>query len=419
MGAVHKASGGEVTGVMPARPLHALLSQVLVAYTVELDNGFERRMIQAGYPEAVLSLAVWLSLMRFLTDGVVSVRDLAERALAPVDQVKFKLGCLERWGFITLEADPADERAVPQSVHRLKERLMRDGWGSGRGIRSGFLVRLSQKGERACEIWPSLLSELEERWNTRFGRTIEKLRSALEGVVRQLDRALPLGLPMYWDGGASDPPLQTPRSAGDASLTTLLPVLLAQLLLEFTREFEAECGVPLALCANTLRVLGEAPVPMAELPRLTGASPETSDIGWQLKRYVAVEANPAGKRGKVVRLTLLGLHVQQTYHRLVNEMERRWEARFGKEAIDRIREGLSELFVLRRGDALLLAEGLMPMPGTQRAGEMAPALGRRDIGAAARQRVRDLAAQTERFVRDPANALPHYPMWDMNRGFGP
>jgi len=23
------------------------------------------------------------------------------------------------------------------------------------------------------------------------------------------------------------------------------------------------------------------------------------------------------------------------------------------------------------------------------------------------------------FVRDPAGTLPHYPLWDMNRGFGP
>jgi hypothetical protein len=27
--------------------------------------------------------------------------------------------------------------------------------------------------------------------------------------------------------------------------------------------------------------------------------------------------------------------------------------------------------------------------------------------------------QTETFVCDPAGTLPHYPLWDMNRGFGP
>jgi hypothetical protein len=39
--------------------------------------------------------------------------------------------------------------------------------------------------------------------------------------------------------------------------------------------------------------------------------------------------------------------------------------------------------------------------------------GRRDAQS------RDLVAQTGQFVRDPANAHPHYPLRDMNRGFGP
>jgi hypothetical protein len=33
--------------------------------------------------------------------------------------------------------------------------------------------------------------------------------------------------------------------------------------------------------------------------------------------------------------------------------------------------------------------------------------------------MRDLIAQTEAFVRDPARTLPHFPAWDINRGFGP
>ena len=54
-----------------------------------------------------------------------------------------------------------------------------------------------------------------------------------------------------------------------------------------------------------------------------------------------------------------------------------------------------------------------------RAGDQTPALGRRNVGPAARQRMRDLVAQTEAFVRDPAGTLPHHPSWHMNRGFGP
>ena len=104
---------------------------------------------------------------------------------------------------------------------------------------------------------------------------------------------------------------------------------------------------------------------------------------------------------------------------MTREIEKRWEARFGKEKIRRTRECLREVFLPRKGGQLLLAEGLIPAAGTVRAGAQAPALGRRGIGAAARQRMRDRVAQTELFLRDPIGTLAHYPLWDMNRGFGP
>jgi len=86
--------------------------------------------------------------------------------------------------------------------------------------------------------------------------------------------------------------------------------------------------------------------------------------------------------------------------------------------VRRDRAALGE--AVRQGrDQPLLSEGLVPPPGTARAGDQTPALGRRNVGPAARQRMRDLVAQSEAFVRDPAGALPHYPSWDMNRGFGP
>jgi hypothetical protein len=62
---------------------------------------------------------------------------------------------------------------------------------------------------------------------------------------------------------------------------------------------------------------------------------------------------------------------------------------------------------------------MIPPPGVVRAGDTAPALGRRDVGSAAKQRARDLVGQTRMFVADPVNALPHFPLFDMNRGFGP
>ena len=397
-----------------ARPLSALLSQVLVAFTLEFDNEFERHMIGAGEP-GTLSLGVWANLMRFLKEGPVSIRDLAACALTSEKRIKGELGCLERWRLVKLEPDAADDQPVPTRAHRLSGRVLRDGWGSGRGIRSGWMVWLTERGRKACEIWPPLFGEIEQRWVMRFGEDdLVGLRRALEDVVSQIDIELPQALPGYLEQEDSYPP----RSARGASSLSL-PALLSQSLLAFTIEFERESRAPLWLCANTLRVLGENPIRECDIPRLTGGSPETSGIGWQIKPYIVIEPDPAANRGRVVRLSPLGLAAQQTYRDLIVAIEKRWEAKFGKDKIGRLRDSLGKLFVPRRGDRLLLSEGLVPAEGTVRSGAMAPALGRRDVAAAALQRMRDMISQTEAFVRDPAGALPHYPLWDMNRGFGP
>lgn len=404
-----------VAGKTDVRSLAALLSQILVAFTVEFDNQFEHRMREAGYPGALLSLVIWSNLVRFLTGADLSVHDLAVQALESEDQIKFKLGCLERWGFIVLRPDPDGDRPVAKRVHHRTGRLLRDGWGSGRGIRSAWQVRLTEKGRRAADIWSPLLDDIEGRCKSRFGgNQLDQLKDALSDVLEKIDLQLPRGFPFYWNAEYKYSKLEVQPTGEDH-----LPVLLSRLLLAFTIEFDCESRVPLRLCASILRVLGEEPIPLSEIPRLTGASPETTAIGWQGKPFVVVASDPTARRGKVAHLSPLGFKTQQTYRKLIHEIEQRWEARFGQGKIRRIRDCLIGLFVPRRGDRLLLSEGLVPAEGTVRFGTQAPALGRRDIGAAARQRMRDLAAQTEMFVRDPINGLPHYPLWDMNRGFGP
>jgi len=114
-----------------------------------------------------------------------------------------------------------------------------------------------------------------------------------------------------------------------------------------------------------------------------------------------------------VRLSEAGIRAQQAYYRRTRDVEEKWKKEYHT-ATKEVRESLTAL--LKRGE---LSDGLRPPTGTARAGAQAPALGRADIGAAAHQRMRDLVIQTEAFVRDPAGALPHYPLWDMNRGFGP
>jgi len=364
----------------PNRSLWALLSQTLVAFTVELDNEFERRMSDAGYPGALLSSTVWASLMRFVGESGITVRNLMTSASAPEERIRLQLGCLERWRFIELDPKPTSGR--------------REGWGSGRGIRGDWSVRLTARGLAASMIWPPLFGAIERRWEKRFGaEEIARLRQALRDIADSIDVEPHGDLP--------------------------LPSLLWRLLSAFRNEFDRESPAPLELCANTLRVLSEEPVREADIPRLTGCSPETGGIGWQIKPYITVGPDPAAKRGRVVSLSPWGLAAQRAYDRLIGEIARRWEARFGAEKIVRLRESLRELFDQHGEDGPRLSEGLVPALGTVRAGHAGPALGRRDIGAAARKRARDLVAQTREFVSDPAGSLPHYPLWDMNRGFGP
>ncbi len=166
----------------------------------------------------------------------------------------------KRWGFITL---------VQDSAHR------RDGWGSGRGIRADWLVRLTSKGLTASKIWPPLSLAIQQKWETRFGAPeIKSLRNSLHDIVIQWDIKLPQALPAGLEKNEEKyPPRVTPTP------TDLpLPALLSQVLLAFRIDFERESPTSLPLCTNTLRILGDEPIPAREIPVRTGASPETSGI---------------------------------------------------------------------------------------------------------------------------------------------
>jgi DNA-binding MarR family transcriptional regulator len=372
------------------KPLSALLSQILVAYTVEIDCEFERRMLQMQSRSARLSLVIWLNLLRFLADGSVMVRALASRSLTAESGVTAVLGCLERWGVVELQPGK------------------RAGFGSGRGIRADWPVRLTASGETAVKIWRGLLAEIDARWSKRFGDDATRLRRSLEAIEHQIDLELPQGLPTAL---LKLPEFGPRHSVAEEGLP--LPVLLSRVLLAFAIDFERESRTPISLCANAIRALSDEPLPETEISKRTGCSKETAGIGWQHKPYIIVENDPARGRGKLVRLPEAGIKAQQKYYSCTRAIEEKWKNRFHP-ATKEIRELLAAL--LKRGD---LSEGLKPTPGTTRAGSQSPALGRVDIGPAARQRRRDLVIQTEAFLRDPVGTLPHYPLWDMNRGFGP
>src|SRR5262245_19416036 len=109
------------------RPLPTLLSQVFVAFTIELDNEFEHRMQHrttrngsAGTSGApwLVSMAMWYTCLRFLDDAGLTADELERRARTPTN-----LAGMRRWGYVE---------------------------------ESGGILRPTRRGREAQEVWPPL-----------------------------------------------------------------------------------------------------------------------------------------------------------------------------------------------------------------------------------------------------------------------
>ncbi len=145
-----------------------------------------------------------------------------------------------------------------------------------------------------------------------------------------------------------------------------LSALVAQVLLCFTIDFEAESKISLPISANALQVANGTGVRVRDLPRLTGVSKQANimSIGF-LERHgcVVIEPDPSASRGKLVRLTPKGQKAQVKYRRILAVTEDRWTERFGEVAIGDLRESLERLVGDEPdGQKSLLLQGLSPTP---------------------------------------------------------
>jgi hypothetical protein len=106
---------------LPARqktPVSTLLSQVLVAYAIELDNEFERRFEAAGGGARVVSVVMWSNFLRFVDDGI-AVGELPDAAGLQKGRMLSTLGGMERWRYVFVASNRA----------RQPPKVKRDGWG--------------------------------------------------------------------------------------------------------------------------------------------------------------------------------------------------------------------------------------------------------------------------------------------------
>ena len=187
-----------------------------------------------------MSLVMWSDCMRFVGDERITGRELEHLA-----RTKTNLNGMQRWGYITIEAPP----------------------------RSAGVIRATSKGRQARNVGRPLFGEIEQRWQTRFGKDpIQRLRESLGALIRQMDGELPDCLPILGYGlfsRVSDRRRQTPAGPQD-HLT--LSALLSRVLLAFAIEFERESDLSLAISANVVRVLNEKGVRVRDVPLLAGVS---------------------------------------------------------------------------------------------------------------------------------------------------
>jgi DNA-binding transcriptional ArsR family regulator len=346
---------------VPVPPLSTPLSQLLVAFTIELDNEVERRMAEAAPGSFRISVVMWSNFLRFVGDEI-AVGDLVEATGLPKARVLSTLGGMERWRYVTVGPETGGKR---------------DGYGSARGLRPEWPVRPTPTGRAAQELWPLLISEMEARWRGRFGDgEVTELRDAARALVEPLERDLPEYLPVVVGStGMVSEVTERPR-LGPPSDDLL--ALLAQALLAYTLEFERRSELSLPLAENVVRPLADSDLEVRDLPAVGGVSKEAVAMAltWLTKHgYVEV----ASKRARLTPQARAALEQHELRHAEV-------EASFG-DGGERLRAAMQPF--LDRPD--LLAEGPHPPAGGWR-GEP-PYL-----------------AQTERVLSDPLAHLPRHPM---------
>lgn len=127
--------------------LSTLLSQALVAFTIEFDNEFEHRMPHqttnhGGTPYApwLVSLAMWSNCMQFIDEDGAGVDELEDLA-----RTSTNWNGMVRWGYIA--------------------------------VGPGKIARATPADRKAQETWRPFFGEIEERRVARFGKEeIEQLR---------------------------------------------------------------------------------------------------------------------------------------------------------------------------------------------------------------------------------------------------
>lgn len=364
-------------------PLSTLLSQVLVARTIEFDDVAEQRILHGttvGSLEGMraggvwfTSQVMWTNYIRHLAKEGRPVREVQALACESASGIKSRLHHLEWWHYVTFAPAPNETRAKPPYLD--------------------LVVSLTPNGQRAAECWAPISDEIDRRWRERFGKaTLDKLAKALRVVVSIEGPDLPDHMPVVGYGNGmraelvmpADPPARDPIAQLDLS------ALVSRSLLALTLEYESRSDVSLTAVANVLRVVDDAGTPLRELPLLAGVAKEGQVA---LVNFLKKHGHVTISADKLVRLTDKGTSARDEHTARVAAIERRWQGSAGLPKVAAIRAGLEAVL-----DHPKLAEGLTPHQGGWR-------LEKR------------YEKQTSEVLREPRMALPHHPMMTHRGGF--
>lgn len=342
-------------------PLSALLSFALVAFTIEADNEAEHRLphrtSRYGATETrgawLTSMAMWFNCLCWIPEQGIAVREVERLA-----RTRTNWDGMRRWGHIYFEPSPTDKRPKPPL--------------------SVLMVRATANGRLSQEVWRELMPEMEQRWSKRLGQgVVASLRTALAEIAGQLDAGLPDCLPILRYGLVNPAPKPQKSASGAAEIEGLpLPALLARVLLVFALEFERESEISLAIEADVMRVMEGDGTAVRDLPHLSGVSKEAvaMALSYLTKQGLAVVKSEGRSSGlRMVWLTPEGIRAQHRYGTLTAAIEMRWSERYGKRAIERLRNVLEPLTGDGTADVSLVFAGIKPYPEGWRAKTDPPA----------------------------------------------
>jgi DNA-binding MarR family transcriptional regulator len=371
-------------------PLSTLLSQALIAYTIEFDNEYEQRAphtttvsrlakIRGGGPWLV-SQPMWTLFLRHIGAKGTPVHEIQALACLSERGIKSRLHHLEWWQYIKFAPDPSETRAKPR---------YRD-----------LLVHLTPGGKRARDEWKPLNSLIDRRWRSRFGKDlVGPLQTSLRTIADGMEYDLPDYLPIvdYPDGMRAtltfpeEPPKRIPIEKLDLS------ALLSRVLLALTIEFEETSDVSLTIAANVLRVVEEGGTSFKEMPARGAVAKEgvSAAVNFLKKNKFVVQGTD---KAKMLRLTPKGKKARSAAGRTLANIEKGWAKSFGAKTVSTLRESL---------------EGLAG-PGKSGRSRLADAIEPPEQGWRWDKRYRDF---TEAFLADPRAALPHHPMVLHRGGF--